>query len=146
MARGVNKVILLGSLGADPEMRFTQSGSAVANMRLATNEEWKDKEGQKQERTEWHSIAIFGKLAEIAGQYLRKGAQVYVEGSLRTRKWQDKDGADRYTTEIVANEMRMLGGKQQGEQRQTVEIGGGHMESRLATVGDDFDEDSDIPF
>lgn len=109
-SRGVNKVILIGNLGADPETRYMPSGSAVTNLRIATSETWKDKEtGQPQEKTEWHSVAIFGKLAEIAGQYLRKGAKVYIEGSLRTRKWQDKStGQDRYTTEIIANEMQML--------------------------------------
>lgn len=109
-SRGVNKVILIGNLGADPETRYMPSGSAVTNLRIATSETWRDKDtGQQQERTEWHSVAIFGKLAEIASQYLRKGAKVYIEGSLRTRKWQDKTtGQDRYTTEIIANEMQML--------------------------------------
>jgi single-strand DNA-binding protein len=112
MARGVNKVILVGTLGKDPETRYMPSGSAVTNLRIATNEQWKDKQtGEQQERTEWHSIAMFGRLAEIAAEYLRKGSQVYVEGTLRTRKWQDKEGKDRYTTEIVADEMQMLGGK-----------------------------------
>jgi single-strand DNA-binding protein len=112
MARGVNKVILVGTLGKDPETRYMPSGSAVTNLRIATNEQWKDKQtGEQQERTEWHSIAMFGRLAEIAAEYLRKGSQVYVEGKLRTRKWQDKEGKDRYTTEIVADEMQMLGGK-----------------------------------
>jgi single-strand DNA-binding protein len=112
MARGVNKVILVGTLGKDPETRYMPSGSAVTNMRIATNEQWKDKQtGEQQERTEWHSIAMFGRLAEIAAEYLRKGQQVYIEGKLRTRKWQDKEGKDRYTTEIVADEMQMLGGK-----------------------------------
>lgn len=108
-SRGVNKVILIGNLGQDPEVRYLPSGSAVTNIRLATSETWKDQQtGQQQERTEWHSVVFFGKLAEIAGQYLKKGGKVYVEGSLRTRKWQDKNGQDRYTTEIVANEMQML--------------------------------------
>ncbi len=112
MARGVNKVIIVGTLGKDPETRYMPSGSAVTNLRLATNEQWKDKQtGEQQERTEWHSIAMFGRLAEIAAEYLRKGSQVYIEGKLRTRKWQDKEGKDRYTTEIVADEMQMLGGK-----------------------------------
>src|SRR5512134_544442 len=110
MARGINKVILIGNLGADPDVRYMPSGSAVTNIRVATTESFKDKEtGQQQERTEWHSIAMFGRLAEIAGEYLRKGSQVYIEGRLRTRKWQDKEGRDRYTTEINANEMQMLG-------------------------------------
>ena len=112
MARGVNKVILIGNLGADPETRAMPSGSSVANLRIATTESWRDKQsGEQQERTEWHRVALFGRLAEIAGEYLRKGSQVYIEGSLRTRKWQDKQGNERYTTEIVANDMQMLGGR-----------------------------------
>jgi single-strand DNA-binding protein len=112
MARGVNKVILIGNLGKDPETRYMPSGSAVTNLTLATSESWKDKQsGEQQERTEWHKVAMFGRLAEIAAEYLRKGSQVYVEGKLRTRKWQDKEGKDRWTTEIVADEMHMLGGK-----------------------------------
>jgi single-strand DNA-binding protein len=112
MARGVNKVILVGNLGKDPETRYMPSGSAVTNLTLATSESWKDKQtGEQQDRTEWHKIAMFGRLAEIAAEYLRKGSQIYVEGKLRTRKWQDKEGKDRYTTEIVADEMQMLGSK-----------------------------------
>ncbi len=112
MARGVNKVILIGNLGADPETRAMPSGSSVANLRIATTESWRDKQsGEQQERTEWHRVALFGRLAEVAGEYLRKGSQVYIEGSLRTRKWQDKQGNERYTTEIVANDMQMLGGR-----------------------------------
>ena len=112
MARGVNKVILVGNLGADPETRSMPSGMTVTNIRIATSESWKDKaSGAQQERTEWHSIALFGRLGEIAAEYLRKGSQVYIEGRLRTRKWQDKEGRDRYTTEIVGNEMQMLGGR-----------------------------------
>jgi len=112
MARGVNKVILIGNLGADPETRAMPSGSSVANLRIATTESWRDKQsGEQQERTEWHRVALFGRLAEIAGEYLRKGSQVYIEGSLRTRKWQDKQGNERYSTEIVGNEMQMLGGR-----------------------------------
>jgi single-strand DNA-binding protein len=112
MARGVNKVILVGNLGKDPEVRYMPSGGAVANVTIATSEQWKDKQtGQAQERTEWHNVVFFNKLAEIAGEYLRKGSQVYVEGSLRTRKWQDKNGQDRYTTEIVVSDMQMLGGR-----------------------------------
>ena len=115
MARGVNKVILIGNLGKDPETRYMPSGSAVTNLTLATSESWKDKQtGENQERTEWHKVAMFGKLAEIAAEYLRKGSQVYIEGKLRTRKWQDKEGKDRWTTEIVADEMNMLGGKPGG--------------------------------
>ena len=112
MARGINKVILIGNLGQDPETRAMPSGSSVTNLRIATSESWKDKQsGEMKERTEWHSVAMFGRLAEIAGEYLRKGSQVYIEGSLRTRKWQDKQGNDRYTTEIIANEMQMLGAR-----------------------------------
>lgn len=112
---GVNKVILIGNLGVDPEVRYMPSGSAVANIRIATSETWKDKTtGEPQERTEWHRIAMFGKLGEIAGQYLRKGSKVYIEGRLRTRKWQGQDGQDRYTTEIVADQMQMLDGRGQG--------------------------------
>lgn len=112
MARGINKVIVVGNLGQDPETRYMPSGSAVTNMTVATNEMWKDKQtGEQKERTEWHRVAMFGKLAEIAAEYLRKGSQVYIEGKLRTRKWQDKQGNDRYTTEIIADEMQMLGGR-----------------------------------
>ncbi len=112
MARGINKVILVGNLGAAPESRTTNNGSTVCNIRIATSESWRDKAtGENQERTEWHNVVFFGRLGEIAAQYLRKGSQVYVEGSLRTRKWQGQDGQDRYTTEIVANEMQMLGGR-----------------------------------
>ncbi len=112
MARGINKVILVGNLGADPETRYMPSGGAVTNVSLATTRSWRDREtGEQQERTEWHRVVFFSRLAEIAGEYLRKGRQVYVEGELRTRKWQDRDGNDRYTTEIVANEMQMLGGR-----------------------------------
>ncbi len=109
----VNKVILVGNLGADPESRFAPSGDAICNIRLATTESWRDKQsGDKKEATEWHRVTFYGKLAEIAGQYLRKGSQVYIEGSLRTRKWQDQSGQDRYTTEIRADEMKMLGGRE----------------------------------
>jgi single-strand DNA-binding protein len=115
MARGVNKVIVVGNLGQDPETRYMPSGSAVTNLRIATNESWKDKQtGEQKDRTEWHSVAMFGRLAEIAAEYLRKGSQVYIEGKLRTRKWQDKDGNDRYTTEIIADEMQMLGSRSGG--------------------------------
>lgn len=112
MARGVNRVILIGNLGQDPEVKYTASGAAVATLNIATSEQWTDKHsGQKQEKTEWHRISMFGRLAEIAGEYLKKGAQVYIEGKLQTRKWQDQNGQDRYTTEVVANEMQMLGGR-----------------------------------
>ena len=112
MARGVNKAILVGNLGNDPDMRYTAGGAAVANISIATAESWRDKEsGEQQERTEWHRVVAFGRLAEIMGEYLRKGSQVYVEGRIQTRKWTDKEGQDRYTTEIVANELQMLGGR-----------------------------------
>ena len=108
----VNKVILVGNLGRDPETRYMPDGGAITNISIATTSTWKDKSGEKQEATEWHRIAFFGKLAEIAGEYLKKGSQVYVEGKLRTRKWQDKDGQDKYTTEIIADVMQMLGSRQ----------------------------------
>jgi len=112
MARGVNKVILVGNLGKDPEVRYMPNGNAVANITLATSESWKDKtSGEQQEKTEWHRIVMFRRLGEIAGEYLKKGSQVYIEGKLQTRKWQDNSGNDRYTTEIVASEMQMLGGR-----------------------------------
>ncbi len=112
MARGINKVILVGNLGRDPEVRYAANGGAVANITIATSEQWTDKQsGQKQERTEWHRVVMFNRLGEIAGEYLKKGSQVYIEGKLQTRKWQDNNGQDRYTTEIVANEMQMLGGR-----------------------------------
>jgi single-strand DNA-binding protein len=116
MARGVNKVILVGNLGQDPDVKAMPSGTTVCNIRIATSESWKDKQsGEMKEQTEWHSIAMFGRLAEIAGEYLKKGSQVYIEGRLRTRKWQDKQGNDRYTTEIVAQDMQMLGGRGGGQ-------------------------------
>ena len=116
MARGINKVILVGNLGADPETRYMPSGGAVTNIRLATTDSWRDRQsGEQQERTEWHRVVFFGRLAEIAAEYLRKGRQVYVEGRLQTRKWQTQDGQDRWSTEIVANEMQMLGGRGQGD-------------------------------
>ena len=112
MARGLNKVMLIGNLGADPEIRYTAGGSAVANIRLATAEAWRDRDsGEQQERTEWHRVVFFGRQAEVAGEYLKKGSQIYVEGSLTTRKWTDKDGNERYTTEIRADRMQMLGGR-----------------------------------
>jgi single-strand DNA-binding protein len=112
MARGINKVIIVGNLGQDPETRYMPSGAAVTNFTVATNESWKDKQtGEQKERTEWHRVAMFNRLAEIAAEYLRKGSQVYIEGKLRTRKWQGQDGQDRYTTEIIADEMQMLGGR-----------------------------------
>ena len=126
MARGVNKVILVGNIGQDPETRFSGSGAAITNVSIATSESWKDKQtGQQQERTEWHRVVFFNRLGEIAGEYLRKGSKVYVEGSLRTRKWQDKSGQDKYTTEIVANEMQMLDSRGAGQQG-----GGGQMDQQ----------------
>ena len=115
MARGINKAIIVGTLGQDPEVKYTASGSAVVNVSVATNESWKDKQtGEAQERTEWHRVVMFNKLAEIAAQYLKKGSQAYFEGKIQTRKWQDQSGNDRYSTEIVANDMQMLGGRPQG--------------------------------
>jgi len=149
----VNKVILIGNLGRDPEVRYMPDGGAITNVSIATTESWKDKNGEKQEKTEWHRVAFFGKLAEIAGEYLKKGSQVYVEGRLQTRKWQDKDGNDKYTTEIVADRMQMLGSRQG--------MGGGDREapdrepaSRPAgkpaaakPAGSKFDDfEDDIPF
>ena len=153
MARGINKVILIGNLGQDPETRYMPSGGAVTNVTVATSESWKDKQsGQQQERTEWHRVVFFNRLAEIAGEYLRKGSKVYIEGSLRTRKWQDKNtGQDRYTTEIIANEMQMLDSRggtsadfgQQSAPAQALAQGGG--EGRAPAGGfNDFDDD--IPF
>lgn len=146
----VNKVILIGNLGADPEVRYLPSGDAVTNIRLATSETWKDKNGEKQERTEWHRVAFFGKLAEIAGEYLKKGSQVYVEGSLRTRKWQDKEGQDRYTTEIVAERMQMLGPRGGGAFEAADREGGSGTTSpprTKASSGSSFDDfEDDIPF
>src|SRR5207344_1190294 len=115
MARGVNKVILVGTLGKDPEVRYSQAGAAMTSVSVATNESWKDKNGEKQERTEWHRVKFFGRLAEIAGEYLKKGGQVYIEGSLRTEKYTDKQGVEKYSTDIIANEMQMLGGRQDGD-------------------------------
>ena len=130
MARGVNKVIIVGTLGNDPEVKYSASGSAIANLSVATSEQWKDKQtGEKKEQAEWHRIVIFGKLAEVAGEYLRKGSQVYIEGQLRTRKWTDSNGVDRYTTEIVIPQMggvmQMLGGRQGGGAPAGGNIGGG---------------------
>lgn len=121
--RGVNRATIIGTLGQDPDIKYTASGSAVVNISVATNESWKDKTtGQQVEKTEWHRIVIFGKLAEIAAQYLKKGSQVYFEGKIQTRKWQDQTGNDKYTTEIVANEMQMLGGKSDGQQGGSTQI------------------------
>lgn len=116
MARGINKVILIGNLGTDPEVRYMPQGGAVANLTVATSESWTDKStNEKKEQTEWHRVVIYQRLAEIAGEYLRKGSKVYIEGKLKTRKWQDKDGVERYTTEIIANELQMLDGRGEGQ-------------------------------
>lgn len=152
MARGINKVILVGHLGKDPDVRYAPSGQAIANITLATSEQWKDKNtGEKQERTEWHRIVFFGRLAEIAGEYLKKGAQVYIEGRLQTRKWQDKEGKDRWTTEIVANEMQMLGGRGGGGGDSFNQDASSNSQPEPAAAStsagggaDDFDDD--IPF
>ncbi len=146
MARGVNKVIIVGNLGQDPETRYMPSGSAVTNFTVATNETWKDKQtGEQKERTEWHRVSMFNRLAEVAAEYLRKGSQVYIEGKLRTRKWQGKDGSDRYTTEIIADEMQMLGGRGGdfgGSSRGGDDKGGGSAPPQPGP--DEFDDD--IPF
>jgi len=141
----VNKVILVGNLGADPETRYMPNGDAVANIRLATTESWKDKAtGEKREITEWHRVVFYRKLAEIVGQYLKKGSAVYVEGRIRTRKWQDKEGQDRYTTEIEGNAMQMIGGK--GSQSDSSDSGpSSQPQSKPASSGFD-DMDDDIPF
>jgi single-strand DNA-binding protein len=166
MARGVNKVIIIGNLGADPETRAMPSGTTVANLRVATSESWRDKQtGEQQERTEWHRVALFGRLAEVAGEYLRKGSQVYIEGSLRTRKWQDKEGKDRYSTEIVGNDLQMLGGRGGGgggsgggmapggsgagggREHAGEDTGGGGGTARSGSGGGSGEEfDDDIPF
>ena len=148
MSRGINKVILVGNLGADPETKYGPSGDAITNLRIATSESWTDKNtGQKQERTEWHRVVVFKKLAEICAEYLRKGSQVYIEGSLRTRKWQDKEGRDQYTTEIVASEMQMLGGKGGGD-AQAPERRQERKPAAAAPTAGGFDDnlDDDIPF
>ena len=149
MARGVNKVILIGNLGQDPEVKYMPSGGAVTNVTVATSESWKDKNtGEQKENTEWHRVVFFRRLAEIAGEYLKKGSKVYIEGKLQTRKWQDQSGNDRYTTEIVANEMQMLDSRGGG--------GGGYSQSSGASSspassaapagGGMGDFDDDIPF
>ena len=149
----VNKVILIGNLGADPETRYLPSGDAVANIRIATTDVWKDKSGEKQEHTEWHRIAFFGKLAEIAGEYLKKGSPVYIEGRIRTRKWQDKEGQDRYSTEIVADRMQLLGSRGGGtesgarEPKPAAAESGGAAKPAAKKSGASFDDmDDDIPF
>jgi single-strand DNA-binding protein len=150
MARGVNKVILIGNLGKDPEVRYMPSGGAVASATLATSESWKDKQtGEKKEHTEWHNLTLFGRLAEIAGEYLKKGSKVYVEGSIRTEKWQDKEGKDRYTTKIIVNDMQMLDSRGAGggaaPQQQSEGSGGSWQKGEsVAEPAGDFDDD--IPF
>ncbi len=146
MARGINKVILIGNLGGDPETRYMPNGSAVTNITVATNESWKDKKtGEQKDRTEWHKVAMFNRLAEVAAEYLRKGSQVYIEGKLRTRKWQDRDGNDRYTTEIIADEMQMLGGRSGGSAPMSAGSSAESPASEPPKPGPaDFDDD--IPF
>jgi len=154
MARGVNKVILVGNLGADPETRYTAAGAAITNIRVATSESWRDKQtGENQERTEWHRVVFFSRLAEIAGEYLRKGSQVYIEGKLRTNKWQDKSGQDRYSTDIVADEMQMLGNREGGgAARSAPPQPSGFRDNKPtqpqqpAPAADDGFTDDDIPF
>lgn len=152
MARGVNKVILVGNLGNDPETKYMPSGDAVTNLSVATSESWKDKKtGEQKDRTEWHRVAMFGRLAEIAAEYLRKGSQVYIEGKLRTRKWQDQQGNDRYSTEVIANEMQMLGSRSGGG---APAMGGGSggpppgppSQGSGGSGGGSGDFDDDIPF
>ncbi len=152
----VNKVILIGNLGRDPETRYMPDGAAITNISVATTDVWKDKNGEKQEKTEWHRVAFFGKLAEIAGEYLKKGSQVYVEGRLQTRKWQDKEGVDKYTTEIVADRMQMLGSRQgmgggdrDGASQERPAAGGSAKPAAkpAAKSGGKFDDfEDDIPF
>jgi single-strand DNA-binding protein len=153
----VNKVILIGNLGADPETRYLPSGDAVTNIRIATTEKWRDKGGEQQEHTEWHRIAFFGKLAEISGEYLKKGSPVYVEGRIRTRKWQDKEGQDKYSTEIVADRMQLLGSRGGGAgsggsggettSREPATAGAGGGKPQPKKGGGGFDQmDDDIPF
>jgi single-strand DNA-binding protein len=140
----LNKVMLIGSLGRDPEIRYMPNGDAACNLSVATSESWKDKSGEKQERTEWHRISMFGKLAEIAGQYLAKGSSVYLEGKLQTREWTDKDGVDKYTTEIIADRMQMLGGKEQRHGQQQEQRQESQQSRQQRPTADSFDDD--IPF
>jgi len=154
----VNKVILVGNLGRDPETRYTTGGDAVTNIRLATTDVWKDKNGEKQERTEWHNIVFYGRQAEIAGEYLKKGRQIYVEGRLQTRKWQDKEGQDRYTTEVIADRMQMLGSREGGggsavpaepaerEPAASAAAAGGRKSGAAPAKKNVDDLDDDIPF
>ena len=146
MARGINKVILVGNLGADPEVRYTTSGTAIASLSIATSESWTDKQsGGKQERTEWHRVKMFGRLAEISGEYLKKGRQVYIEGSLRTDKYTDKQGVERYSTDIIASEMQMLGGNDGAKSDKSDRPA--QRQERQAPADSGFaDDSSDIPF
>jgi len=146
MARGINKVILIGHLGQDPEVRALPSGSSIANLRVATTESWKDKQsGEFKEQTEWHTVVLFGRTAEVAAEYLKKGSQVYIEGRLRTRKWQDKTGNDRYSTEIVGNDMQMLGGRGQGGGPGAGQGGGGRAQGGAAPRGESGGESGEAP-
>ena len=146
MARGINKVIIVGNLGADPEVRYTPNGNAVTNLNIATTTNWRDKQsGENQEKTEWHRVVMFNRLAEVAGEYLKKGSKVYIEGSLRTRKWQDKNGMERYTTEIVSNEMQMLDSRGGGSYDSAMNQSESVSTSNTSSHGvDQFDDD--IPF
>ena len=150
MAKGINKVIIVGNCGQDPEVKFSANGSAIANLTVATTEAWKDKQtGQKQEKTEWHRIVFFNRLAEVVGEYVKKGSKVYIEGKLQTRKWQDQSGADRYSTEIVAHEMQMLdsregGGQQSNQQHNQQNNNRPQNNQNQAPQHDSFDDD--IPF
>ena len=148
MARGINKVILIGNLGADPEVKYMPSGEAVATLRLATSESWKDKNtGEQVERTEWHRVVLFRRLGEIAGEYLKKGSKVYIEGRLQTRKWQGQDGQDRYTTEIVASDMQMLDSRGGGTGNFNNQPSSRSDEQPQAAAAGGFDDfDDDIPF
>ncbi|MBT4964094.1 MAG: single-stranded DNA-binding protein [Francisellaceae bacterium] len=145
MAKGVNKVILIGNLGADPEVRYMPSGGAVTNLRLATSESWRDKQtNEMQERTEWHRVVLYTRLAEIAGEYLRKGSKVYIEGSIRTNKWQDQSGADRYTTEIIGNQLQMLDSKGGAPMDAPASSNNMQQQKPVAAAAEPFDDD--IPF
>ncbi|EJT6941315.1 single-stranded DNA-binding protein [Cronobacter sakazakii] len=149
-SKGVNKVILVGNLGQDPEVRYMPNGGAVANLRLATSESWRDKQtGEMKEVTEWHSVVLYGKLAEVAGEYLRKGSQIYIEGHLRTRKWQDQSGQDRYSTEVVVNvggTMQMLGGKQQPDQPRQQSQSTKQRQPTQQSSAPPMDFEDDVPF
>ena len=147
MTRGVNKVIIVGTLGADPDTSYAPSGSAITKLSIATNESWKDKEtGEQKEKTEWHRISMFGRLAEISAEYLRKGSQVYIEGKLATNKWQDKEGNDRWTTEIIANQMQMLGGRPTGNATSSKSKSNENKQSHPEPPAGTDDFDDDIPF